>query len=255
MTSPATVTAGESFGVSVTLKKSSGAITTACDGKTVTLHISSMDGAFATGVLAGGVVSWPELELDEPGTYTLSASLGGTYCSAASDEAPITVESPGVQVTCPSNAVCTASLDSDSGNASAAITAGPGATITAAFGTLDYTACGGSHAGRSGRCPDVRRHQRQASQAGPADDRPLDRRHDETRELQGLLEFADQVQDGQRDLGDRAIRQVAFTGNLPNCLSKDPTLPCILLRTKNSAGDVSMYVIAKPGDPKGYISK
>jgi hypothetical protein len=44
-----------------------------------------------------------------------------------------------------------------------------------------------------------------------------------------------------------------FTGLLSNCLSINPKLPCIALRAKNSAGDVSLWVLAKPGDPKGYI--
>lgn len=257
LTAPGSVVEDEAFTVEVALKKTDGSVTDKCDGSVVKLYAApdgGEPGVVASASLAAGRVSWGGIQLAAPGTYQLRASLTSQNCSAADDTAMIVVDPAPVVVTCPANAICSASTQSQSGNAKAEVTAGAGATITAVFGDLDYTACGG------------------AVPADPGGVLTFDVLNGKllklvqftiVKSLVGQTKLADfkvcwnspvqfKAAGGQWAAADGGG---TFTGNLPNCLTKNPTLPCILLRTKNGAGDVTLHVIAKPGDPKGYVSK
>jgi Bacterial Ig-like domain (group 1) len=160
---------------------------------------------------------------------------------------------PGVTVTCPANQTCNATTTSVGGGTTATVTAGPGATITASFSTLpvaNFTACGTST---------------------PRDANGVLTFNATGSKLPKLVKFV--VANGKPFLvcwnapvkfkqrggtwsAPDPISGSGFTGLLPECLSKNPTLPCVLpVIVKASAATASVYVLAPAGDPKGFIAR
>jgi hypothetical protein len=261
VSAPGTATAGEPFEVTVQVWKGDSPIESgACAIGTLSVGLQESDASVVDPDpdVLGGVATF-DVTIEEPGTYHLVIGFEpdspyhcGAVAGVTSD--PIEVEAPGVVVTCPPNTICTASTESDSGNALADITASGGATITAAFSTLGqagYTPCDGttprdpggvlSFDVTNGKLIKIVKFTIKAAIAsGPLRDYGVCWNAPTTFKVAG----------GGNAGADPLGR---FTGLLSNCLSVNPKLPCIALRAKNSAGDVFVWVLAKPGDPKGYI--
>jgi hypothetical protein len=222
VTAPATATAGTPFEVTVDVVDEGGLVDEGpCSSGSLSVGLLESDGELVDPdpVVSGGTSTFLAT-IDDAGTFHLVIEFQETpyancgHVGGVTSDA-IEVSNPGVVVTCPANTICTATTESESGNAQAAITASGGATITAAFSTLGqagYTACAGTT----------------------------------PRDPGGVLTFAG----GSNAAADP---QGGFTGSLANCLSVNPRLPCIALRAKDRDGDVSLWVLAKPGDPKGYV--
>lgn len=258
---PAEATAGESFNVTVEVWKGDSPLETgACSSGTLSVGLVESDGSIVDPdpVVTGGTSTFA-VTLNDPGSYHLIINFQpniesncGAVQSVTSPE--IVVTAAGVVVTCPPNTICTASTESESGNAWAAITASGGATITAAFSTLagaGYTACTGttprdpggvlSFDVVNGKLIKIVKFSISAAIAsGPLKDYGV------CWNAPSTFKTAGGSNAGPDPLG-------GYTGLLSNCLSVNPKLPCIALRAKNAAGDVSVWVLAKPGDPKGYI--
>jgi hypothetical protein len=261
VSAPSEATTGEPFSVTVRILKNGAPLTSgACASGTLSVALLESDASVVDGdpAVSGGVATF-DVTIGEAGTYHLLIDFEPqpyTNCGAVGGVGSdaIEVTDPGVVVTCPPNTICTASTASASGNALADITASGGATITAGFSTLgqaDYTACGGVNprdAGgvltfdvTSGKLIKVVKFTLKAALAsGPLKDYGICWNAPTTFKTAGGSNAAADPLGG-------------FTGLLSNCLSINPKLPCIALRAKNSAGDVSLWVLAKPGDPKGYI--
>lgn len=258
---PGTATAGEPFGVTVQIWSGDSPLGPSdCDGGKLSVGLLESD---ASVVDADPIVSDGEATFDvtigEPGSFHLvidfhrpvESNCGGV-ASVTSNE--IVVTAAGVVVTCPPNTICTATTESESGNAWAAITASGGATITAAFSTLGqagYTACAGTMPRdpggvltfdvANGKLIKVIKFTISAAIAsGPLKNYGVCWNAPVTFKTAGGSNAAADPQGG-------------FTGLLANCLSVNPRLPCIALRAKDRDGDVSVWVLAKPGDPKGYV--
>jgi hypothetical protein len=261
VTAPATATAGTPFEVTVDVVDEGGLVDEGpCSSGSLSVGLLESDGELVDPdpVVSGGTSTFLAT-IDDAGTFHLTIEFQETpyancgHVGGVTSDA-IEVSNPGVVVTCPANTICTATTESESGNAQAAITASGGATISAAFSTLGqagYTACAGTTPRdpggvltfdvTNGKLIKVIKFTVSAAIAsGPLKDYGVCWNAPVTFKTAGGSNAAADPQGG-------------FTGSLANCLSVNPRLPCIALRAKDRDGDVSLWVLAKPGDPKGYV--
>jgi hypothetical protein len=206
-----------------------------------------------TETAAAGVATFTE-SVGEPGVYYLTASAEvPAECATDVWDAPPTddfeVTEPGIVVVCGAEP-CDGTLTSESGGTTATIHAGPGATITASFSSLDeaeFTQC----------------------------------KNFPPRDADGVLTF-DVTGGGSKTITfvvdgsnqskicwnqpttflNRSGKPApadplgGFTDFLPGCDSKAPAGPCIL-KTESSTKDANkpattIEVLGPPGDPKMY---
>jgi hypothetical protein len=224
------------------------------EGRSIAFTVGGVNSGSGTGTTdASGHATFTYTGTNVGQDQINACTVGEVTCDgSASASATKDWTTPATQ--CPPTQTCTSDpITSSSGQTSASVTAGPGATITASFSTLaqaNYTACGGI----------------------------------EPRDASGVLTFDAtgsnlpkllklvvantkpfkvcwnaptrfRVAGGGWSAAD-PIAGAGFTGILPNCVSTKPTMPCVLpVIVKKTAPTANVYILAPAGDPKAFISR
>jgi hypothetical protein len=205
-------------------------------------------------VVATGVASFNDLTIATPGTYTLTAAVTTNTAIVGDESDPFTIA--GTSVPCEEGAPCSASIaDPDAGVSADLFSPDGGAgTLTASLTSEDFT-CGDY----------VPFTQKTLVFNVTASDRGLEVKvtfdpgildngfhlSDVEVCLESILAFADQ--DGH----------VGTKGLLPDCAGgyyatesdgyDEPVPPCVLDRSFEYSGDISVTFLTAPGDPKGRV--
>jgi hypothetical protein len=202
----------------------------------------------------GGVASFDDLSIATPGLYTLTANVGTTPAILGDESDPFTIS--GTSVPCEEGAPCSASIGDPEAGVSADLFSpdGGAGTLSASLTSEGFT-CGDY----------VPFTPKTLTFNVTAPDRGLEVKitfdpgildngfHLSNVEvcLESVLAFTDQ--DGH----------VGTKGLLPDCSggyyragsydSEEPVPPCVLDRSFEYSGDISVTFITAPGDPKGRV--
>ncbi len=248
---PASVVAGQTFSFDVTLRDAptlgnvvdtncwSSANFTVNLNQDVTLQTKTSPASLGLAHFSFSVAA--------PGSYQFRASASSASCTdSVVPGYHSLIVTPGVTATCPPTTICTTPTITSPDGTTAAITAGPGATITASFSTLaqaGFTGCLGY--------------------PPPAPNSVLTFNVTNSR-LPKLIKFVVNYPQPiricwnapntfqQRGGGWASPDPLGgFTGLLPNCLVWRPTLPCAFPPV-SQGGTSTVWVLAPAGDPKMY---
>ena len=240
---PAVITAGSPAPFHVLVIAPGGGIDTggSCGVAYVQVTVGSLPTANVTPVAGDAAFPDSVLPLSQllPGTYSVTAYQDGS-CGGLNGAASIQVVAAGT--TCPPGQACTTPPIVSPGGSVASITAGPGATISAAFVTRTSTPC----AGESNHDPNALAFNVTGSSAPKL--------------IKDVLPGTGQARmcwNSPNDFTQRgggmapADPAGGYTGLLPDCLQAHPTLPCVLLVVPSARSNTTtVWMLAPAGDPQ-----